>query len=329
MKKKTLFLLLVMVICHTIMKSQTTSYDTTIISNSPYGKFQFTLGSFEMQYFEVMETEIELNDLEIEGYKNTTDTIGLKKISSSLESELYELELSDNTWSEIFFDDRCSYVMNQIEGLPTLKIERKLSNNELTFFEPEIVSAFVKDMYKKGIVCIESTDDKFMSSFYPGQIERIDSKGINHFIPLFTSRLYHLFSLYDLIVPTGFPDTLVCKISTTVEDQQLEVTYQSSTKLNVDSTITVHLTDKIAGAKSNQESFTESIYNMFDEHLSPEEKRINEIRFNSMKSEDQSNIHLSIDRTFEKYVRIMESSILNAELKQTISISNYRIHKLK
>ncbi|MFT7451582.1 MAG: hypothetical protein ACI9VN_002307, partial [Patescibacteria group bacterium] len=70
-------------------------------------------------------------------------------------------------------------------------------------------------------------------------------------------------------------------------------------------------------------------YQMFEKHLSKEERTINEIRLKSRKSVDKSHVKISKTGEFVRYIRIMESFMLDAELKPKFSFFNYEIKIMK
>jgi len=67
---------------------------------------------------------------------------------------------------------------------------------------------------------------------------------------------------------------------------------------------------------------------MFEKHLSKEEREINKIRFKSRKRVDKSNIFLSKNSEFKRYIRMIESFILDSELNPKKTFYNFEIKKI-
>ncbi len=328
MNKRILCLLFITVQFCTV-KSQIINYDTIIISNSGYEKLDFIIGEPEMQYFEVTEKDIEIRDGEIEITKLKCDTIGIKRTNSTLEIEKYEIELSDFNWAKILFGRQCNYLSKQVDTFPILKISRKISSNELSFLEPELIGAFLISNYEKRIECIESSEDKFMKKHLIRWIEMIGNDSIDQFSTSLTSHMYHVFSLYDLIIPTNDQDTLLYKLSVSGNEKPIEYTFQSTRKINPDSSMNIQITEDVQDVISRNEDFGSSLYKMFEKHLSEEEKAINEIRLKSRKDVDKSRVEISKNGDFERYIWITESFMLDAELKSKASFFNYEIRIVK
>ncbi|MFT4664039.1 MAG: hypothetical protein ACI9XB_000981 [Gammaproteobacteria bacterium] len=328
MNKKIIWLL-IFITNLSIVKSQSNNYDTIVISSSTYEKFDFILGSSEMQYFEVIERDIDIRNGEIEKSKLSSDTIGIKNTSRNMEIENYEIELSDYNWAKILFGRQCNYLSKQIDTYPILKVSRRKSNNDISFLEPELIGRFLTNNYEKRIECIDSSEDKLMKKHLIRWIDMIGNDSIDQFAISLTSHLYHIFSLYDLIVPTNNQDTLLCKITQLDKENPIGFVYQSSTKIKQDSSINIYITDDVQDSTSLNINFTSSIYQMFEKHLSKEERTINEIRLKSRKSVDKSHVKISKTGEFVRYIRIMESFMLDAELKPKFSFFNYEIKIMK
>lgn len=328
MTKKYTFLLIVMLVKLTITKSQHMDYDTTILSTSPYEKLNFTFGNAEMQYFVVTETDVKINDGEIVKNKQTTDTISIKKLGEDVKLEKYEIELSPYSWKKFLFLRECNYLAAQIEAYPTVKISRNKSTNELSFLEPEIIGPFVKSNFEKSLECIENTEDKFMRRHIIDWIEKLEEGDVNHFSTALTSYVYHIFSLYELIVPAHHQDTVICKMSKPHPEYPIELTYQTTKFVHPDSGISIHLTDEIEGVTPLLDSFGEGLYRMFEKHMSEEERANNEIIIQSRKSIDKSLIILDSNNELTRYLRTMESFMLNVELRPTRSFYNFEIRRV-
>lgn len=327
MKSRIVLLIFIILSSISAVKSQS-KYDTAVISNSNYEKLNFKLGSSEIQYFAVAKTDVDIRDGVIEKYKKSKDTIGIRNIGAEFNIQNYEVELSVYNWTKTLFGRQCKYLANQIEVFPKLIISRKISTNELTFLEPELVGNFIKKNYEKRIECIESSDDRYMKKHLINWIRMIENDSIDQFSISFTSHLYDVFSLFDLIVPVNYPDTVICKISKKNQEYPVEFSYQTSKRINPDSSITIHITDDIQDSQSLLHQFMESIYRPMSKHLSKEKRSINDIRMSLMKSVEKSDISLTNKGEFERYIRITESFMLDSDLNPKLSFYNYEIRRI-
>jgi len=322
-------LLVIIIVFTTVFSAEgQNKRDTIVISNTTYEKLKFKLGNSEMQYFEVIETDIDIRNGEIEKYEQSIDTIGIKNIDRNLKTETFEIQLSDNNWAKILFGRQCNYLSEQIDAYPTLKMSRNVATNKIAFLEPVKIGDFIMNNYEKRIDCIESSDDKFMKNYISDWIEMIKNDSINQFSTAYTSHLFHVFSLYDLITPTNPQDTIICKISNSNSDITTEFHYQTSTRINHDSSITIHFTDNVQESDPLTKQLLTSLYEPYANFLNNDERDINEIRLNSMKDIDKSDINLSKDGEFERYIRIMESFALDSNLKPKLSFYNFEIQKM-
>lgn len=303
-------------------------YDTTIISSSYYGAFEFKIGNHEMQYFEVNEIDVDINDGEIELKKQLTDTIGIRNLESDSDYVRYEIELSDDDWGKLLFGRECRYLSNEIDVFPTLKISREKSTNRLSFMEPKLIGDFVKTNYEKNIECIDSLGDKTMKKYLVRWISKIDNDSIDIFLTSLTSHFGYIFPLYDIIVPLESEDTVTVTILQSDNGNQEQFAYQVTKSINPDSSININYTDDIKKTTSYQKQFVEMFYEPFAKHLPSEERRINSIRVESMKSVDKSTVILSPAGELKRYIRMIESYILDARLKPKRSFHNYEIRKI-
>lgn len=303
-------------------------YDTIVYGTTLYSELTFQFGNTEMSEYEVNENDISVRNGEIEKNKIYKDTIGLRYFNIDEYSEGYEIRLSDKTWAKTLFGRQCKYLENQVESYPNLILQRNRVSKEISFLEPKVVGDFIKSNYLKRIECIDSSDDKYMKKHIVKWVEMIENDSINQFSTALSSHFMHVYSLFDLIVPMNHRDTVICKISSKSAENHTEFTYRTDKRLNLDSTTTYQFTDKVDSGKSLKKQFVEDFYRPFEKYHSEEEKNTNEIRLNSLTSEDKSYIELTKTGEFKRYLRIMESFMLDSNLNPKQSIYNYEIKKV-
>lgn len=305
-----------------------TKYDTTIIGAKSYTELTFQLGSEAMSSYEVNETDISIRNGKIEKNKTSRDTIRLRYFFIDDLNEGYEICLSDKTWSKLLFGRQCEHLGEQIENYPSLLMKRNRITKELSFLKSKLVGDFMISNYSKRIECIDSSSDKSMKKYLVEWIKMIENDSIDEFSNALSSHLIHIFSLFDLIVPTNFQDTIITKISNKSIEYPAQFVYQTTKRLNPDSTITYQFTDKVDSEKPTKNQFIENVYEPFKRYYSEEELSINEIRLQSLRSEDKSTIELTKERELTRYLRIMESFMLDSDLNPKYSIYNYEIKKM-
>lgn len=305
-------------------KSQS-QFDTLVYGSSQYAELTFQLGNSEMSEYLVNENDISIRNGEIEKNKHSTDTIGLRHFKIDDLYDGYEIRLSDKTWRQTLFGKQCKYLADKIENYPNLILQRNRISKKLSFVEPKVIGDFIKTNYLNRIDCIDSSDDKYMKKHLLRWIQMIENDSINEFSTGLSSHFMHVYSLFDLIVPTNFNDTIVCKISNKSTENPVEFSYQTSKRLNEDATITYHFTDKVNSENSNEKKHLEKVYKIFEKHHSKEERRINDIRLKSRTSEDKYSIELTKAGEFKRYLRIIESLMLDSKLNPKQSIYNYEI----
>lgn len=303
-------------------------YDTIVYGTTLYSELTFQFGNTEMSEYEVNEIDISVRNGEIEKNKIYKDTIGLRYFNIDEYNEGYEIRLSNKTWGKTLFGRQCKYLENQVESYPNLILQRNRVSKEISFLEPKIVGDFIKSNYLKRIECIDSSEDKYMKKHIVKWIEMIENDSINQFSTALSSHFMHVYSLFDLIVPMNHKDTVICKISSKSAEYPTEITYRTNKLLNSDSTTTYQITDKVDSGKSLQKQIVENFYKPFKKYHSEKEKSTNEIRLNSLTSEDKSYIELTKTGEFKRYLRIMESFILDSNLNPKQSIYNYEIKKV-
>ncbi len=303
-------------------------YDTIVYGTSQYSELTFQLGNGKMSEYEVKKIDISIRNGVIEKNKIFTDTIGLRQFNIDELNEGYEIRLSDKTWSQTIFGRQCKYLEEQVENYPNLILQRNRHSKKISFLEPEMVGDFVKTNYLKRIECIDSSEDKYMKEHLVKWIRMIENDSINEFSTALSSDFMNVYSLLGLIVPTNERDTVICKISRISNENPIECSYQIDKRLNSDTTITYYYTDKVDSKNSFKNQFIGNFYSTFEKHFSEEEKRINKTRLKSSSSEDKFYLELTKTGEFKRYLRIMESFMLDSNLNPKQSIYNYEIKKI-
>lgn len=303
-------------------------YDTIVHGTSQYSELNFQLGNKEMSEYEVNENDISIRNGVIEKNKIFIDTIALRHFSIDKLNEGYEIILSDKTWNKTLFGRQCKHLEDQVENYPNLILQRNRLSKEISFLEPKIVGDFIKTNYLKRIECIDSSDDKYMKKHLVRWIEMIENDSIHEFSTALSSHFMHVYSLFDLITPINYRDTVVCEISSKSKENPTKFAYQTDKRLNPDSTITYNYTDNVDPENSFKSQFIENFNRPFEKYHSEDEKKTNEIRLKSLTSEDKSYIELTKTGEFKRYLRIMESFMLDSNLNPKQSIYNYEIKRV-
>ncbi|MDF1698549.1 MAG: hypothetical protein P1U56_22040 [Saprospiraceae bacterium] len=328
MSVRQLIILFFLSFLHLISYGQHIDYDTIVITHSEYSNLHFSF-SDSLTFFEVVETDVDIEDGEIIKYKQGKDTIAIQFVDEDLETEYYRILLSNKNWKHVLLGRSCKHIATDIDSFPQLKISRTKSSNTLSFTEPKTVDAFIKHNYQKRLACVKASEDQFMVKYLKEYIRKIENDSISEFTASFTIPFYHLTSLFDLIVPIHAQDTVVCKIIHSTEENNVLSLYQTTTTLTQDSSKRITFTDEVeAKASDNKKTFVKEFMNAFEDYYTEEERSINEIRLNSMKDVDKSTIELDPDNEFIRYIRKMESFHLNSELKPKFSFYNYEIKKI-
>lgn len=326
MKIKFIALIILIFFYKSESKGQS-KYDTLVYGTPSYSELTFQLGNQEMSKYEVNINDITIRNGVIEKNKTSLDTIALRFFKIDETNEGYEIKISDETWSKTLFGRQCKYLEDHV-SYPNLTFQRNVLSKELSFTEPEKVGEFLKAHYLNRIECIESSPDKYMKKHLIRWIEMIENDSINEFTDAISSHFIHVFALFELIVPTNDTDTVICKITSTAAKNPMEFAYQTDKLTNSDSTITYQCRDKIESEKYASTQLTESLYRPLEKHLTEEERGRNEIILNSLMNEDKSYIELTKSGEFKRYLRVIESFVLDSNLEPKQSTYNFEIKKI-
>ena len=299
----------------------------TIVSHSNYEKLSFDLDVGDLSSFEVTTSEVKTENGLILKTSIETDTISILKNSDNQITENYSLILSKSNWSKLLFGKQCNHLIDSIKEFPSLLITRDKTNNKLQFTHCDSVSSFLLKNFTKRLDCINNSDDKFMAQYVIEWINDIDS--CNLFINSYSSHLLHLFSLYDLLIPIN-ADSLEYSIGQKGDSKNQYLQTLFVTKdLDNDGTSRISFTDEIPGKNSIQDQFINSLYELFSNYESDTKSKINEIRMKSLKSYDRSEIEISNNNLLTSYLRVIQSEILNSNLKAKVSYYNFKIERLE
>jgi len=323
------FIAFTIIICSLTLDSMgQMDYDTVVSGTAQYGDLNFKLRNSKMTEYVVSETDLSIRNGVIEKNNVSLDTIALRAFTIDGSHDGYEIRLSDKTWVKILFGRHCQHLADSIDSYPTLTLRRNRLSKTTSFLDPTLVGNFMKANYLKRIECIDSSDDKYMRPYILEDIEKIENGDINQFSEAMSSHFMHVLSLFDLLVPTESSDTLVCSMTSTNQENPVQFSYLTTKTVNPDSTITYYYTDAVGDDNSITEQYSEKLCKVFEEYHTEEEKRVSAIRLSSRKSEDRSYIELTKTGEFSRYLRIIESSMLDADLLPTQSIYNYEIRKI-
>lgn len=324
--KKTILSFIFLTIC--IEAIGQISYDTLVKGSTSYEKLSFKFQANRMIFYEVNDIDINIQNGEIKKIENEKDTIGLWYFNIDKYNDGYEIHLSAKNWNKILFGKDCKNLKNQVNQYPHLKFKRSSKSKNIAFIEPKTIGEFLKISYKKRIECIEDSEDKYMKEYLVHWIRMIEHDSIDEFTTAFTSYWSHIFALHDIIVPKNNKDTIIYTVSAKNLDEEIAVSFKTEKQINPDSTITYHHTDKIDSENSLNKVFLEKLYKTFQLYESEDEKIKNEIRLKSMSSEDKSIIELTKTHEFKRYLRIVQSYILDTNLNPKQSIHNFEIKKI-
>ena len=123
-------------------------------------------------------------------------------------------------------------------------------------------------------------------------------------------------------------DTVICSILSTDSNMLFEYTYKTEKRILKDSTVTFFYTDKVENSENIANQFIKSLYEPLEKHHTKEEQDLNNIRLESMRDEDKSQITITKNGELQRYLRIRESFILDMNLKPKLSYYNYEIKRI-
>ena len=321
MVKLIIKILVIVISFHCISHCQIT-YDTIYSGKGNHQKLNLNLGNGDLQFYEIVETDIDIRDGEIEINKEYLDTIGIKHNQTK---SRFEVILSKKTWVKNILGKNCLNVSNQISTFPSLLLQRDTKTGELSFTNPDSISKFMLSNYKIRLQCIDTLEDQYMKKYVLDDIRRIENDSINLFIPSLTSHFAHLYALLDLAVPKETSDTIVCNVSSNNSNIQIEYTFKTTKKINKDSSVVFNYTDKVNDSKSLTKQFVQNMYEPFEKHYSEEEKNTNKIRLESIRDEDKAEITIRKSGELKRFLRVVQSYMLDGDLNPKYSFYNYEI----
>lgn len=314
-------ILAIVISSHCICHSQIT-YDTIYSGKGNHQKLNLNLGNGSLQFYEIIETDIDIRDGKIEIKKEYLDTIGIKHNETQ---NRFEVILSKKTWAKNILGKNCLNVSYQITALPSLLLQRNAKTGELSLINQDSISKFMLSNYKIRLQCIDTLEDQYMKKHILEDIRIIENDSINLFIPSLSSHFAHLYALIDLAVPKETSDTIICNVTSNNSNIPIEYRFKTTKNIKKDSSVVINYTDKVNDYESINKQFVKNMYEPFEKHYSEEEKHINKIRIESIKDEDKAQIVIGKNGELKRFLRVIQSYILDVDLNPNYSFYNYEI----